>query len=85
MFFQLNTSHKIVPILCVYRKLRRGGVSSGSLTYTGKKLREKGILVDIRDFTASQYSSVAFVIGRVETGLSGPQGRGKGNSFLSLL
>ncbi|XP_018025253.1 uncharacterized protein LOC108680847 [Hyalella azteca] len=48
---------------CAKRSRHGAGVS---VTYSGKRLKEKGVLVNIRDFTPSQYSSVAFVISRVD-------------------
>ena len=51
---------------CSRGKSRRGTGAAGALTYSGKKLRDKGVLVDITNFTPSQYSSIAFVFSRLD-------------------
>ncbi|KAF2357184.1 Ras GTPase-activating protein [Trinorchestia longiramus] len=63
-FLQYMTACRANLMQHCAKKSRRGAGST--VTYTGKRLKEKGVLVNIREFTPSQYSSVAFVFARVD-------------------
>ena len=50
---------------CFRGKARRRG-NGAAVTYSGKKLVEKGVLVSIKDFSTTEYSGAAFVFSRAD-------------------